>query len=52
MRLASIPFFAKNKINMSRAKNVIKINTTYQTALYKAGKIKAEMNNPMIPKSA
>jgi hypothetical protein len=38
-------------IRISRAKKVNRIKNTNHTALYKFGKIKAQTNNPIMPKS-
>ena len=49
---ASIPLLAKNKINKSKNKKETKINSKYQAALYKAGKIKAMQNKTITPNKA
>jgi hypothetical protein len=48
--LAFMPFFVENRRIISNKINKNKTSKTYQLALYKTGKIKAQQNKTTIPK--
>jgi hypothetical protein len=51
IRSAEIPVLLLNKINTSNTKKEDNAITKIQQALYSAGKIKAQQNNPINPMS-
>jgi hypothetical protein len=51
IRVASIPFLAKNKIKISTSTNKINTKNAYHDNLYSRGKKKATTKSTMLPKS-